>query len=662
MVDINKVLGKGDRLLKASEPTREGDYIEFSVSSEYPVREWYGYEILSHEANAIDLRRVPGMPMLWNHGNGEIGKKPLGVVEGWRVVNGKCRPLVRWAKADYVGEYRQLYEDDILTCFSIGYAKQRAVEIEPASDGTPQVLVTRWEPIEVSLVPDPADPTVGKYRSMDGKGISVEIEVNINSPEGESEEEDTETGEMEYCSECGILYKPTMEDRKKCKCQGGTMAIEEVRATEKERQRSIRAMGDKWSRELGPKFADLAETLIDSGSSVEEARSAFGVELERSFGGQKPLGGTLDDRPRDFVPGLEGRDLERYSLLRAVRSRLPEFPEYQKKCLEKEVSETICQQISGDPTNFYFPTRNMTVMRRDLPASTQNQPSLVPTDYRPELWIEALRNKALVFRMGGQFVTGLKGDLTFSKETGVIDSDWIYEGQPAPASSFETGLVTLTPKTLASYTTITRRLLLQSSPDAEQIARRQLLISQSLKLDQTAIYGSGTGPTPKGIANYTNIKKLTNGFGADGGYPTYAGLVELMGLIESDNIEPDRLKWLINAKTKARLMVTPYQSSGVEGNFVLNDGSQTLLGFEYGTTNQLRSNLTKGNGTGLSEAILGDFNQLYVGEWEGMVLNVTTQGEHFRTGSLGLVTFQTLDIAIGHEQGFGYLYDIKTAG
>lgn len=660
MVDINKVLGKGDRLLKASEPTREGDYIEFSVSSEYPVREWYGYEILSHEANAIDLRRVPGMPMLWNHGNGEIGKKPLGVVEGWRVVNGKCRPLVRWAKADYVGEYRQLYEDDILTCFSIGYAKQRAVEIEPASDGTPQVLVTRWEPIEVSLVPDPADPTVGKYRSMDGKGISVEIEVNINSPERESQEEDTETEEMEYCSECGILYKPTMEDRKKCKCQGGTMAIEEVRATEKERQRSIRAMGDKWSRELGPKFADLAETLIDSGSSVEEARSAFGVELERSFGGQKPLGGTLGDRPRDFVPGLEGRDLEQYSLLRAVRSQIPDYPEFKAGCIEQEVSRTICGQIDGDPSKFYFPTRQLPAQVTRA-ASTQNQPSIISTDLRPDMWIEALRNKAVVFQLGGRFITGLRGNVNFPKETGVITADWINENEPAPESSFTTGLVSLTPKTIASYTTITRTLLLQSSPDAEQIARDQLLKAIALKIDSTAIYGSGVAPVPLGIANLTGKKTLTSGFGNDGGYPTYAGMVELMGLIEADNADFNNLKWLINSKTKARLMVTPVQTNGVEGNFILKDGQTSLIGFPYLVSNQARSTLPKGNGTALSEAILGDWNQLYVGEWEGLSLNVNTQGATFRQGGVELVAFQTLDMAYGHAESFGYLSDIKTA-
>jgi HK97 family phage major capsid protein len=678
-IDINKVLGKGDRLLRVtdSEVANKGDYIEFSVSSEFPVREWYGYEILSHRSEAIDLKRVPGMPFFWNHGNGEIGKKPLGVVEDWRISGGKSRPVVRWANADYVQEYRQLYEDDILTCFSIGYQKLRAQEIGPASDGTPQVLVTNWEPIEVSLVPDPADPTVGKYRSLgmmedpeeedDEEGIEVNISVNINSEPEEEDEEEEDGEDMNTCPACGFAYKSMM--KKDCKCaQGGSMGIDvaEMRSQEKERQRSIRAMGDKWGNELGPKFRELAESLIDSDKSVEEARSAFATEVERSFGKQTPLGGLNNPgQPRDYLPGFGAKEDRQYSLLRLLRSMIPAFPdEYGKPCFEREVSQQIAQQIGGDPNEIRLPTRNLGYYgQRDIQqvGSATLGGNMVGTDYRPDMWVEALRNTAVVFQLGARFITGLKGNVAFPKETGVSSASWINENDPAPETNYTVGQLSLTPKTIAAYTSLTRTLMLQSAPDAEMVARDNLLKAIALKIDQTALSGSGLAPEPKGIVNYSGIKTLTTALGSDGGYPTYAALVELFGAIEAANANINGLKWLINSKTMARLMVTPVQASGVEGNFIIKDGATSFVGLPFAVSNQCRSNLTKGNGTGLSELYLGDWSQLYVGEWEGLSLNVNYNGKTFQTGGAEIVAFQTLDMNVAHEESFAAITEVKTA-
>jgi HK97 family phage major capsid protein len=668
-MDIKQVLGRGDRLLKpdGDQVDRMADRIEFSVCSEYPVREFYGDEILSHERSAVKLDRVPGMPFLWNHGKGELGKRPLGVVERWTLDGNKSRVMVRWTKEEYAQPYRRQYEDDILTCFSVGFQKHQAREIGSSPDGSPRILVTAWEPIEVSLVPDPADPTVGKYRSLREED-EEEDETPIAEVEAEEETEDEEAEEtpMEN-SKKPMAYKSMMESKPSPE-RGGIMEqinMDEIRAAETERQRSIRAMGDQWSRNLGPQFAQLAEELIEGGKSVEEARSVFSVEVERGFS-QQPLAGMSNptEKPRDYLPGFGKRENQQYSMLRLLRSMIPDFPnDYGKNCFEREVSQEIARKVGGSEDRVYFPTRNLSYGQRDIQntGSAALGGNLIDTDLRADMWIEALRNKAMALQMGAKFVTGLRGNVAFPKESGVIAAEWVNENDPAPESNYTVSQISLTPKQIAAYTTLTRTLLLQSTPDAEMIARDNLVKAMALKIDETVLYGSGIAPVPKGLANYAGIKTIASGFGADGGYPTYEKLIELCGEIEAANANINGLKWLINAKTQARLMITPVQSSGVEGNFIIKDGASTFCGKPYYVSNQVRSNLTKGNGTGLSEIYLGDWSQIYIGEWEGLSLSANYNGATFRTGGVEIVAFQTMDINVSYEESFGLFTDAKTA-
>ena len=94
---------------------------------------------------------------------------------------------------------------------------------------------------------------------------------------------------------------------------------------------------------------------------------------------------------------------------------------------------------------------------------------------------------------------------------------------------------------------------------------------------------------------------------------------------------------------------------------VIKDGASTFCGKPYYVSNQVRSNLTKGNGTGLSEIYLGDWSQIYIGEWEGLSLSANYNGATFRTGGVEIVAFQTMDINVAYEESFGLFTDAKTA-
>lgn len=681
--DIEKIKSKPvERFLKVdlqtSTDTESRQIYRFSCASEEPCEQWWGMEVLSHERSAVDLSRVDGMTFLWEHGaDNAVGSRPLGKVVNWEIGTDRRSYIdVIWDDHEQARSFKDSVDKGIVTNVSIRYQVMDAVE----RDGV--IVCTRWQPIHASLVSDPADPTVGHRRSLEEekamcddktmeeeKAIAIEVETEEETEDMEMMEDDDSEGDGDRgkCGKKPMAYKSMMESKPSPE-RGGIMEqinMDEIRAAETERQRSIRAMGDQWSRNLGPQFAKLAEELIEGGKSVEEARSVFSVEVERGFS-QQPLAGMSNptEKPRDYLPGFGKRENQQYSMLRLLRSMIPDFPnDYGKNCFEREVSQEIARKVGGSEDRVYFPTRNLSYGQRDIQntGSAALGGNLIDTDLRADMWIEALRNKAMALQMGAKFVTGLRGNVAFPKESGVITADWINENDPAPESNYTVSQISLTPKQIAAYTTLTRTLLLQSTPDAEMIARDQLVKAMALKIDETVLYGSGIAPVPKGLANYAGIKTIASGFGTDGGYPTYEKLIELCGEIEAANANINGLKWLINAKTQARLMITPVQSSGVEGNFIIKDGASTFCGKPYYVSNQVRSNLTKGNGTGLSEIYLGDWSQIYIGEWEGLSLSANYNGATFRTGGVEIVAFQTMDINVAYEESFGLFTDAKTA-
>ena len=145
------------RFLDIEAKAVDEDSFSLSFSSENPVPTPMGEEILSHKREAVDLSRLnDGAPFLWNHQANEV----LGVVEKAEIVNGRGRATVRWGTSPEAIAKRKEVAEGILQNISVGYQIE---ESEYTDDG--KVLVTRWQPVEISLVAVPSDQSVGIHRS-----------------------------------------------------------------------------------------------------------------------------------------------------------------------------------------------------------------------------------------------------------------------------------------------------------------------------------------------------------------------------------------------------------------------------------------------------------------------------------------------------------------
>ncbi|MBD2653659.1 phage major capsid protein [Synechocystis sp. FACHB-383] len=641
-------------MMSEAERETDPDVLTFSVSSELPVERWWGKEVLQHSPDAMNLERLDGMVFLWDHGcDPKVGRRPLGKVLDWKLDGDRSIASIRWSKKEMVQEFRQDVEEGVLTNISFGYQVDDYRVVPGDDDDT--VVITRWTPVEISLVSVPADHTVGVGRSW---------EPDLKPPEPEPVEEKV-TAQPETRE--APPYKSTIETNNEPIGEAmGTENNEEkviqfdveaerakLRQQESDRIRGIAALCKKHN------LASLGDELIEKGTSIDEARSIVLDKIERNYN-PVPLGAPLGDAN---ISGFGEREDKQYSLLNALRSICPGFPEYQQKCFEREVSEEIGRKIGKTTAGLYIPVRHLTVGRnqkRDAlnTAATAYGGQLVDTELRSQDFIEALRNKAIVFQLGARFLTGLQGNVEIPKQTGVAATYWVGEGGTIPSTDITFGQIGLSPKNIVTRMSMTRQLMLQASLSAEALVREDMVKQIALGVDRAAIYGSGTNNEPRGVLNYA-INTLSSGLGADGTAPTYENLVKLCSEIEVDNGDVSTMNWLTNPRVKAKLMLTPMQSSGVEGNFVLKD-SASMLGYGFNVSNQVPSNLAKGNGTNLSALILGCWDQLIVAEWGVLEILPNPYGKGYENGNIELRAIKTLDMALRHTESFAALTDLIT--
>lgn len=143
---------------------------ELSLSSEEPCRRWFGNEILSHDAEAVDLSRLQEIGVvLFNHDRDRV----IGRVLDVRLdeVTRKLRATIQFDEDEESERIYQKVRSGTLRGVSVGYAVDVWESVEAGAKSSngrftgPCEVATRWTPYELSIVSVPADATVGVGRS-----------------------------------------------------------------------------------------------------------------------------------------------------------------------------------------------------------------------------------------------------------------------------------------------------------------------------------------------------------------------------------------------------------------------------------------------------------------------------------------------------------------
>jgi HK97 family phage major capsid protein len=359
---------------------------------------------------------------------------------------------------------------------------------------------------------------------------------------------------------------------------------------------------------------------------------------------------------RDSKIGMSDKDLRKYSLVRAISAFANR--DWRGAELEREASEATAKRLGSDPRGFYVPSDWASQERRDLTVGTANAGgNMVATDLLSGSFIELLRNRLILRQAGATVLGDLVGNIAIPAQTGGATAYWVGEGSAVTESQQVVGQVVMSPKTVGAFTDYSRRLMQQSSVDVENFVRGDLASTLQIAIDFAGLHGDPATDTnqPRGVAMTSGIGSVAGG--TNGAAPTWANIVALETAVATNNADLGTLAYLTNARVRGRLKTTEKATSTAQ--FVWTDNG-TLNGYKALTSNQVRSNLTKGTSTGVCSAILyGNWADLLMGLWGGLDVIVDPYSQS-TSGTMRVVAFQSVDFAVRNVASFAAMLDALT--
>ena len=291
-------------------------------------------------------------------------------------------------------------------------------------------------------------------------------------------------------------------------------------------------------------------------------------------------------------------------------------------------------------------------------AGTSTGSALVPTDHIG--FIDMLRARMFISEAGAQFLTGLSGNVAIPRQSGATTAYWVAEDSDITASDATFDQVTLSPHTVGARQEISRKLLLQSTPDVEALIRSDFAAVLAREIDRVAIEGApdttAGANEPRGIINTVGVGSVAGG--TNGAAPTRDHLIDLERELEIDNVGMARPAYAFSPKVKAKLAKTALDTGS--GRFVLESPTE-VNGHRYFSSTLVPDDLTKGSASGVCSAIImADWSQLAVGVWDQLTI-LADPYSGSASGRLRLVAFADIDCALRQPAAAAVMLDALTA-
>jgi HK97 family phage major capsid protein len=643
--------------LRAAHIDEDERTVEVAFSSETPIRQWFGIEVLGHNADEIDLSRfLNGAAVLVNHDT----DKHHGIIESARVEGTVGRAVIRFGNTDQASDTFRNIIDGIWPHISVGFFIHEMQLIIQNDDGLDEYRVTRWEPFELSSVAIPADVSVGVGRTVGiddadcREGFSqADLDKAVRKAFKRIDDQqraDDMSNEKETDAERSAREKKEADNRAAEIKTAADSATESATEAERNRVAELLKTGEQF------KASDLARKAIENGHDVHELNRQI---LER--------GGIPATKAEDPTIGLTPDETRRFSFNKLILalSDVNDRQAQEAAAFELECSRAAAKVCKKDvrgalvPFDVLVAKRSM-VGRRDMivgdPAAGGD---LVATDLLSSSFIDSLENAIALVQCGVTMLPGLNGNIAIPRQTGGASHFWLAESGAPSESNATFDQVAMTPKTVGGFTEISRRLLLQSSIGAEAFTINELALRLALAIDAAGISGSGAGNEPTGILNAAGVGVVSFGT-PNGGAPSWDGVVDLESAVANVNAAMGSLCYLTNTKFRGKAKKTFIDAGSGERIWDSRAGDTPLNGNRTVISNQVPSDLVEGtSGATLSAAIFGNFADLIIGMWGGLDILVNPYSLD-TTGALRVTAFQDVDIALRHPESFAAAQDAIT--
>jgi HK97 family phage prohead protease len=386
--------------------------IDLSFSSETPVDRWFGQEILSHEKGAMRMDRLKnGAALLLNHDSDRY----IGVVEKASVdsKDKMGRATVRFGKSPLADQVLNDVRDGILRNVSVGYIINR-LELVSSSDKEGDVYrATDWTPVEISMVPVPADPSVGVGRAAEAG--AKEFPVQFDQPVEATREIETAAAVI---SQEG---KPVMK------------TVEEVREISKAEGLRVQEINDLASKYSSVLPREKVAEFVSKDTTVGEVRKFI-------------MDAQIADAQKNAVRNVNVADLsdeekQNYSFVRAIN----QAGEEEKPGFETEVSKAIGKALGRESSRHsIFVPVNVPMLLSKREAEMQKRAGLATTSAgvggnvvftSMDSFIDFLYNRMKVMSLGATKLSGLRDTVAFpARRRSAPQRGWLRTRAPTSAT------------------------------------------------------------------------------------------------------------------------------------------------------------------------------------------------------------------------------------
>jgi HK97 family phage major capsid protein len=598
------------------------DRIAIALSSESPVAryDWWTderyNEVLDHAPESIDLSYArDGLPFLLEHSRGDMH----GLIEDVRVDSDRVvRGRVKFSKAARSQEIRQDMLDGIRKKISVGYAKSEDYE---QTSGEGEALPTRrykkWMPMEASSVSIPADYNVGVGRSAPLPAPDATAAPAVPSPTTPAPQARSHTVSDQNTAPAGAA--PTAIDR-------GAEIVE---------------------------LCELAGQAHRAGEMIRSNKTMAEIKAELRNAKAQAAASVTENAPAPQVPDYTDGSRE-FSIGNAVRALVS--GDWSQAGYERAVSQAEAKRLgkSSEGRSVFMPTlRKLTP--EEIATRTSHSVSVagnggnsVFSEYGG--FIELLRKRALLGRLGATVLPGLQGNVTFPRQITAGTAYWMGEVSGADVTESNTTLdqVALSPKTLMGLQSYSNQLLAQSAINIDALIRDDLLKILGLELDRAGFHGTGASNQPTGIYGMSGINSK-----AFGGAISYDTALDMVTEIAADDADVSEIAFAMTPEAVNKASQTQRFTSTDTPIYTGTFANGSLIGYRAEVSNQLSKVMLASAATGGSEhgIVCGAWSQFLIGEWGSLQLTVdpyTKAGQDV----VRLIARLFVDFDVRHPESF----------
>ncbi|MBW0862403.1 phage major capsid family protein [Escherichia coli] len=603
--------------------------IAFSSEQPYQRRFWDEQnqemvvldEILVHTPDAVDLSRLNNnAPLLFNH----IFDNHIGVVCNARIdADNVGRALVKFSKHGTLSnDIRNKVIEGTMEKISVGYdIKEYRIDYAKG-----QLIVTKWEPFEISFVTVPADDTVGLNRSLNTITVNLEakrdmtkeqIEEIKNEEPAQVEEtpvEENKEPEVEETQERQVEENEENENLEDGKDAEHPESVDDDSSTVRETEEI------KEEREAAPveeeEIEEVAERSEEDELEIREIARELNIddeELKRALANKEMTPEAFRTKALNNITNAQRNNeqikdskMEKtFDLNNVIRSLVDGAALGANEAEFSAMAAGAAMQRgrAARGGSVFVPTA---AMRAAADGNTKTTLEAV-TDEKllNDSYVAMLLPESVLGRLGVKVLSGLTSPTAIPKMTAssVESFGFVDENGAAPEGKAEFANVKMAPKTFAGGNPISRQSL-KTVPGIATLITDHINQAVRIKLEQLILSDKDNARGPAGV-----IKQLVDASRVEKKAAfSYKDFLKEIAKLTDAGVPAQAIKFAMSGATAAELEST-LKDNGVSG-YIIENGK--LAGYEVVTSGVIP----------VDHIVLGDFSAITIGEWGGLELDL----------------------------------------